>query len=98
MDLETVLENEVSQKKKNKYYILTHMCGIQKNGTDGPIFKAEIETHRRREQIYGYQRGLGDAEMNWEIAIDIHTLLCIKWASLVAQMVKRPSAMQETRV
>ena len=28
MDLETVLENEVSQKKKNKYYILTHMCGI----------------------------------------------------------------------
>ena len=28
MDLETVLENEVSQKKKKKYYILTHMCGI----------------------------------------------------------------------
>ena len=58
----------------------------------------EIETHRRREQIYGHQRGMGDAGMNWEIVIDIHTLLCIKWASLVAQMVKRPSAMQETRV
>ena len=75
-----------------------YICGIWKNGTDEPICKPEIETHRRREQIYGYQRGMGDAEMNWEIEIDIHILLCIKWASLVAQMVKRPSAMQETRV
>ena len=33
-DLETVIESEVSQKKKNKYHILTHICGIQKNGTD----------------------------------------------------------------
>ena len=28
MDLETVLQSEVSQKEKNKYCILTHMCGI----------------------------------------------------------------------
>ena len=27
MDLETVIQNEVSQKKKNKYRILTHVCG-----------------------------------------------------------------------
>ena len=27
MDLETVIESEVSQKEKNKYRILTHICG-----------------------------------------------------------------------
>ena len=27
MDLETVIQSEVSQKKKNKYCILTHICG-----------------------------------------------------------------------
>ena len=28
MDLETVIQSEVSQKEKNKYGILTHICGI----------------------------------------------------------------------
>ena len=28
MDLETVIQSEVSQKEKNKYHILTHLCGI----------------------------------------------------------------------
>ena len=27
MDLETVIQCEVSQKEKNKYHILTHICG-----------------------------------------------------------------------
>ena len=27
MDLETVIQSEVSQKEKNKYRILTHVCG-----------------------------------------------------------------------
>ena len=28
MDLESVIQREVSQKKKNKYHILIHVCGI----------------------------------------------------------------------
>ena len=28
MDLETVIQSEVSQKEKNKYCILMHMCGM----------------------------------------------------------------------
>ena len=28
MDLGSVIESEVSQKEKNKYCILTHICGI----------------------------------------------------------------------
>ena len=27
MDLETVIQSKVSQKEKNKYHILTHICG-----------------------------------------------------------------------
>ena len=27
MDLESVIQSEVSQKEKNKYHILTHICG-----------------------------------------------------------------------
>ena len=44
MNLETVIQSDVSQKEKNKYHILTHICGTQKNGTDEPVCRAEIET------------------------------------------------------
>ena len=30
MDLETVIQSEVSQKEKNKYSMLTHIYGIKK--------------------------------------------------------------------
>ena len=44
MDLESVIQSEVSQKEENKYCILAHICGMWKNGTDKPVCKAEIET------------------------------------------------------
>ena len=28
MDLESVIQSEVSQKEKDKYHMLTHICGI----------------------------------------------------------------------
>ena len=36
MDLESVIQSEVSQREK--YLISTHIYGIQKNGTDEPIW------------------------------------------------------------
>ena len=42
MDGDSVIQNEVSQK--NKYRILTHVCGIEKNGIDDLICKVKIET------------------------------------------------------
>ena len=47
-------------------------------------FAGQNLRHRCREQMYGHQgegvagRGGGDV-MNWEIEIDIYTLICIKW-------------------
>ena len=79
MDLETVIQSEVSQKEKNKYHILMHICGIQKNGTDELVCKAEIETQMQRTNVWTPRReGGGGDGMNWEIGIDIYTLICIK--------------------
>ena len=44
MDLECVIQSEVSQKAKNKCHTLTHICGIQKHGTDKPSSRASIQT------------------------------------------------------
>ena len=44
MDLDTIIQSEVSQKEKYKYNILTYICGILKNVTGEPVCKAEIET------------------------------------------------------
>ena len=44
MDLESVIQSEVSQKEKNKYHMLTHIYGILKNGTDEPSGRAGIKT------------------------------------------------------
>ena len=51
MDLETVIQSEVSQKEKTRYPILTHICGIQ------ILFAKQKQRHRRREQTYGHQGG-----------------------------------------
>ena len=44
IDLETVIQSEISQKEKNKYHMISLICGIQKHGTNELIYKAEIET------------------------------------------------------
>ena len=44
MYLETVIQSEVILEEKNKYRILTHICGTEKNGIDEAVCKAEIET------------------------------------------------------
>ena len=44
INLEPIIQSELSQKEKNKYYILMHICGIQKGGTDEIICRAAMET------------------------------------------------------
>ena len=81
MDLERVIQSEGGQKEKNKYRILMHICGIQKNGIDDLICKTEIETQKYRTNVWtprGESGGGGGGGMNWEIGIDMYTLMCIK--------------------
>ena len=48
MELESVIQSEVSQKEKNKYCMLTHIYGIlktkKKNGHEEPRGKMGIKT------------------------------------------------------
>ena len=43
MNLELVIQSEVSQKEKNRYRILMHICEIWKNGTDETICREGME-------------------------------------------------------
>ena len=44
MNLEPIIESDVSQREKDKYCILTHIYGIYKDGTDEIICRAAMET------------------------------------------------------
>ena len=52
------------------------------------LFTKQKQTHRLREQTYGY-RGEG---IDWEFGIDMYTLLYLKWitnrTSLVVQWIR----------
>ena len=50
MDLGTVILSK--SEEKNKYHMLMHICGIQKNGTDDLICKAETETQMQRTNVW----------------------------------------------
>ena len=43
-NLESIIQSEVGQKEKYKYHILTHIYGIQKDGTDELTCQAVVET------------------------------------------------------
>ena len=43
MNLEPIIQSDVSQKEKDKYHILTRVYKIQKNGTEELIYRATVE-------------------------------------------------------
>ena len=51
MNLEIIIQSEVSQKEKNKYRVLTHIYGIQKDGTDEPICRVATEMQTQRPDL-----------------------------------------------
>ena len=52
MNLEPIIQSEVSQKEKEKYHILTHIYGIQKNGTEEFIYRAAMEKQTQRIDLW----------------------------------------------
>ena len=68
MDLESVIQSEVSQKEKNKYRLLMNECVIWENGADEP---------RRRNGDADVENGCVNkgGRMNWETGMDICAFL-----------------------
>ena len=57
MNLESILQSEVSQKKKDKYHILTHIYRIYKNGTEELICRATVEKQTQRIEFWTWGEG-----------------------------------------
>ena len=62
MNLEPIIQSEVSQKGKNKY-ILIHIYGIG-NGTDEIICGGVQQRHRYKEQFFGHD---GEGKLGLDI-------------------------------
>ena len=62
-------------KNLNEFFdqpnISMHICGIQKNGIDNFIFKAETDTYMYRTNIMMDTKEEKMGEMNWEVGTDI---------------------------
>ena len=60
MDLEIVILSEVSQTEEDKYYTVSHPCGIQ-NTTQVNIPRKQKQTHRHRRQtvVVKWEGGVG---------------------------------------
>ena len=58
IDLKIVLQSEVSQKERNRYHVVSRVCGstnmIQMN-----LFAKQKQSHRCGKQTYDYQGGSG---------------------------------------
>ena len=57
MNLEPIIQSEVSQKEKDKYCILTHIYGIWKNGTEEFIYRAAVEKQTYKIDLWTWGEG-----------------------------------------
>ena len=57
MNLEPIIQSEVSQKKKDKYLILMHIYGIQKNGTEEFIYRVTMEKQTQKIDLWAWGEG-----------------------------------------
>ena len=50
------MKSELSQKEERQYHILMHLYGIQKDGTDEPVYRAAWRS-QHREHTCGHSGG-----------------------------------------
>ena len=65
INLEPIIQSEVSQKEKSKYRIKTHIYGIQKDDTEKSICRAAVETQTQRTDLWTRVSEMnGESSMN----------------------------------
>ena len=70
MNLEPTIQSEVSQKEKDKYCILIHIYGMQKNGTDKFIYRAALKNqteNRLMDMARGEERVRCMERVTWKL-------------------------------
>ena len=75
MDLESVIQSEVSQKEKNKYCMLTHIYmeskKKKKNGSEEPRGRTGIKTQTQRMDL----RTRGRGRVSWDKVREWHGVI-----------------------
>ena len=69
--------SELSQSDRERYHMMSLKCGLKKR-IQMNLYTKWKQTHRLREQAYGYQRGKGAGRGSWEYGVNSYTLLYIK--------------------
>ena len=57
MNLEPIIQSEVSQKEKDKYHILMYIYGIQKDGTKEFIYRTSMKKQTQRTDLRTWGEG-----------------------------------------
>ena len=57
MNLEPIIQSEQSEKEKDKYHILMHIYGIQKNGSEEFIDRTAMEKQTQRTDLQTWGEG-----------------------------------------
>ena len=52
MDLEIIILSELSQTEKDKYHIISLICGIKKSDTNELIYKTEIDSETQKTSLW----------------------------------------------
>ena len=76
MNLLPVIQSEISQKEKNKYCVLMHIYGIQKNSTDEPVYRKEMEMQMQRIDWSSQLGKEGQDKLRKQT--DVYILSCVK--------------------
>ena len=61
MELEILIQSEVSQKGKDRYHMISHMWNL-KYGKNEPIYRTEIDSHTWKRDLWlpgGRREGAG---------------------------------------
>ena len=74
MNLDPIIQSEVSQEEKYKYRILKHMYGILRDGTDEFIFRAAMEKQTQRTDLWTWgdrrrEKGRCMERVTWKFKI-----------------------------
>ena len=75
INLEPIMQSEVSQKEKDKYPILTHIYRIQKMVLKN-LFTGQQWRNRHREQNYGHGESGGEGEMYGKGNMETYITIC----------------------
>ena len=74
MNLEPIMQSELSQKEKVKYCILMHIYRLQKNSIEEFTYRAAMQKHR--EQTYGHGEKGGEGEMYGKSNMETYITVC----------------------